>query len=436
MAYIVVSDVHLGSDSSNQSEFCDFLEWVRGLNNQSKKVNYNDSECKDSEVTIIKPEKMVLLGDILELWDPKDGNRDNVIMQGMKPFSILSEADFEKIYVVGNHDDSLGELEDYVNFVALPNGTKFEVHDSHYPEADKQTGIPRGFNAGKGDRKYFFLHGQQFDKEQDVLKKVSSLLGEKWDPIAWFQSLFNITYTKKHWVENLIAFLILFVGGMYGLEKLVLPRLLNSLNVVFFILILVMLYFGCRYFWNYILSSYLKSNFYTNLTNLIWVGLVIAGAYYSWSYYLLHQPSQFTYIVIWAAGTGYFAISSIPGVVVHLQRIVYDMIKSKDKTVEEIINSGYYKKNKDTIDADVVVFGHTHFAGSYGPNADIGNKTFINTGCWIGKDDVINGKQRYANTFVYIDGSGAYIMKWLGCGNIRCIEAFPEVKSGNIPTTT
>ena len=200
MAYIVVSDVHLGSDSSNQSEFCDFLEWVRGLNNQSKKVNYNDSECKDSEVTIIKPEKMVLLGDILELWDPKDGNRDNVIMQGMKPFSILSEADFEKIYVVGNHDDSLGELEDYVNFVALPNGTKFEVHDSHYPEADKQTGIPRGFNAGKGDRKYFFLHGQQFDKEQDVLKKVSSLLGEKWDPIAWFQSLFNITYTKKHCV--------------------------------------------------------------------------------------------------------------------------------------------------------------------------------------------------------------------------------------------
>jgi UDP-2,3-diacylglucosamine pyrophosphatase LpxH len=227
MAYIVVSDVHLGSDSCNQSEFCDFLEWVRGLNSQSKKVNYKDPDGKDSEVTIIKPEKMVLLGDILELWDPKEGNRDNVIMESMKPFSILSEADFEKVYVVGNHDDSLGELEDYVNFVTLPNDTKFEVHDSHYPEADKQTGIPRGFNAGKGNRTYFFLHGQQFDKEQDVLRKVSRLIGESWDPIAWFQSLFNITYTKKHWMENLIAFLILFFGGMYGLEKLIISRFLE-----------------------------------------------------------------------------------------------------------------------------------------------------------------------------------------------------------------
>jgi hypothetical protein len=139
---------------------------------------------------------------------------------------------------------------------------------------------------------------------------------------------------------------------------------------------------------------------------------------------------------MWAAGRGFFAISSIPGVVVHLQRIVYDLIKSKDKTVEEIINSGYYKKDKDTIDADVVVFGHTHFAGSYILNEDKRSKTFINTGCWIGKDDVINGKQRYANTFVYIDENGAYIMKWQGCGNIRFIEAFPEVNSGNILTTT
>ncbi|MFZ2410236.1 MAG: hypothetical protein WAW23_01565 [Candidatus Methanoperedens sp.] len=433
MAYIVVSDVHLGSDSCNQSEFCDFLEWVHGLNNQPEKVNYKYSDGKDSEVTIIKPEKMVLLGDILELWDPKDGNRDNVIMKSTKPFSILSQADFEKVYVVGNHDDSLGELEDYVNFVTLPNGTKFEVHDSHYPEADKQTGIPRGFNAGKGNRTYFFLHGQQFDKEQDVLRKVSRFIGESWDPIAWFQSLFNITYTKKHWMENLIAFLILFFGGMYGLEKLIISRFLDLMNVILFIVTIALLYFGLRYVWNLLLNHYLKYKFFTNL---IWGILVILGVYLGWSYYLLHQPSQFTYIVIWAAGTGFFAISSFPGVVVHLQRIVYDMIKSKDKTVEEIINSGYYKKDKDTIVADVVVFGHTHFAGSYGPNADIGNKTFINTGCWVGKDDVIKGKQRYANTFVYIDESGAYIMKWQGCGNIRCIEAFPEVNSGNILTTT
>ncbi len=423
MAYIVVSDVHLGNDYCNQPEFCDFLEWVRGLNNQSKKVNYKDVDGKDSEVTIIKPEKMVLLGDILELWDPKDGNRDNVIMESTKPFSILSQADFEKVYVVGNHDDSLSELEDYVNFVTLPNGTKFEVHDRHYPEADKQTSIPRGYKIGKGNRTYFFLHGQQFDKEQDVLRKVSRLIGESWDPIAWFQSLYNITYTKKHWVENLIIFLILFFAGMYGLEELVISRFLNQMNVILFIVTIALLYFGLRYVWNLLLINYFK---YKLFTNLIWAILIILGVYSGWSYYLLHQPSQFTYIVIWAAGTGFFAISSIPGVVVHFQRIIYDTIKSKDKTVEDIINNEYYKKEKDTINANVVVFGHTHFAGSYILNEDKINKIFINTGCWVGKDEVIKGKQRHTNTFVYIDDIGAYILKWQGCGNISCIEAFPE----------
>jgi hypothetical protein len=35
-------------------------------------------------------------------------------------------------------------------------------------------------------------------------------------------------------------------------------------------------------------------------------------------------------------------------------------------------------------------------------------------------------KTRYANTFVYIDETGAYILRWNGCGKIDCIEAFPE----------
>jgi UDP-2,3-diacylglucosamine pyrophosphatase LpxH len=415
MAYIVVSDVHLGSEKCNQAEFCNFLDWVHGLDSQPKII-----ECKDDkEVTIKKPEKIVLIGDILELWDPEDGNRDYVIRDGMRPFSILSQLNCEKVYVVGNHDDSLSELEDYIDYVILPNGTKFNIYDRHYPKKDE-----KGMASGEtiGNQSYFFLHGHQFDKEQDILAKVSDILGERWDPLGWFQSLFNITFTKKHWMVNLVAFLLLFLVGRSVLDKLLIPNFLFQMNVLLFIILIVMLYIVGRYLWNY----YLKSSF---LTNLVWVALVILGIYFGWQYYESNQPSQFVYIVIWAALTGFFAFSSIPGVVAKSQGLIYSLTKPIDKTAEQVIKDEYYQKKKDTIKADVVVFGHTHFASYYGPDKDTGNKLFINSGNWTGKDSVINGKQRYVNTFVYIDEGGAYLLRWRGCDKIECIEAFPEGKS-------
>jgi UDP-2,3-diacylglucosamine pyrophosphatase LpxH len=83
-AYIIVSDVHLGSEKCNQKEFCHFLEWVRGLEIKPEVI-----KCKDKEIKIKKPDKMILLGDILELWGPRDGDRDNVIKDCIRPFSLL-----------------------------------------------------------------------------------------------------------------------------------------------------------------------------------------------------------------------------------------------------------------------------------------------------------------------------------------------------------
>ena len=158
---------------------------------------------------------------------------------------------------------------------------------------------------------------------------------------------------------------------------------------------------------------------------MIWSALVILGIYFGWPYYTGHQPSQFVYIVIWAAVTGFYAMSSIPGVVAKSQRLVYGLTKPIDKTAEQIIKENYYQE-KNTIKAEVVVFGHTHFASYYWHKKDTGNRLFINSGNWTGKDSVINGKQRYVNTFVYIDDDGAYLLTWRGCDKIECIEAFPE----------
>jgi predicted phosphodiesterase len=132
----------------------------------------------------------------------------------------------------------------------------------------------------------------------------------------------------------------------------------------------------------------------------------------------------FLALTVWATTTGFFALSSIPGIVANTQGSVYKSMKPRDKTAEQIITNKYYQRSKDTIDADVVVFGHTHFASSYELKSEARNKLFLNSGCWVGKDDYINLKKRYTNTFIYLDESGAYILTWRGSGKIECIEAF------------
>ncbi len=404
MAYIVVSDVHLGSkvyDLHNREMFCGFLNWVRGLENKEETI-----KCGTKDVTIHKPENLVLLGDMLELWDPKDGDRDNVIKDSIIPFSVLSDINCDKTYVIGNHDDSLGELEDDVNNVVLPNGKKFTIYDRHYPEKkdDTATGIPIG------KKSYFFLHGHQFDKEQAILAWVSDLIGESWNPLGWFQDLFNIFDTKKHWMRNFLIFSLLFLAGGFFWSKFLPPVLQGPLTfpgslssaILPILSGIILLFFIIKRF--YALSAALF---------VLFLG--------SW----LFSNQSGLLAIIWGTVTGYFALGSIPGVVANTQRKFYNMFKSTDKTAEQVITDKYYRKDKDTIEADIVVFGHTHFASSYGPNPDTGNRLFINSGCFYGKDKKIDGKMRYANTFIYIDDGGAYIMRWQGQGKIECIEAFP-----------
>lgn len=339
-AYMVISDVHLGGKTSNHKEFCHFLEWVLDLANKPKTIKYGDNE-----VIIQSPDKIILLGDILELWDPKDGDRYNIIKDFMKPFYLLSDIDCDKIYVLGNHDGSLGELDGEINNITLEEGTKFYIYDECYPEKGEKTCLKIG------NRSYVFIHGHQFDK----LQAVTQYINRFWNPLRWFQDVFNITFTKKHWRLSFIIFLCLLFVGKYSL-------------------------------W------------------IIFLRFSLFG------------------VVLWAILTCFFALSSIPGIVAYSQRSIYNTTKPSDKTVEQVIKKGYYQKNKETQDADIVVFGHTHFASSYEFESE--KKLFLNSGCWVGTDTDFNGKTRYSNTFLYLDESGSYILTWRGDGKIDCIEAF------------
>ena len=68
----VVSDVHLGHERSNFRQFNDFLSWIQSNINQEKENNKLLVKFEGKKKWINTPEMIVFLGDIFELWEPKD----------------------------------------------------------------------------------------------------------------------------------------------------------------------------------------------------------------------------------------------------------------------------------------------------------------------------------------------------------------------------
>ena len=345
MSYIVVSDVHLGSKLCNFDQFCSFLEWLLDLKDSPKTIQSNDGA-----IEIESPEKVVLLGDILELWDPWDGDRDHVVKQCLRPLSLLSNLSCDKIYVMGNHDDAIKNYDEKIDYEMFRNKTKLDVWNRHYP--DEYAGIRIG------GRSYFFLHGHQYDKSQAVLATVSKLLGGPWDPVGWCNSQYNTSFTKRRWALSFPLLVSVLFAGWYIIQR-----------------------FGP-------VGSWLAFTF---------LGVLVGG---------------------------FFAFSSLPAMVTKGQRKIYNLSKPKDKTARQVLEDEYYKEQKDNVTADVVVFGHTHFASSYrGSRAGWGKeKIFVNTGSWVGVDEEIDGEMRYTNTFVYIDDQRAHIIRW-NDGDPQLIES-------------
>ena len=82
--------------------------------------------------------------------------------------------------------------------------------------------------------------------------------------------------------------------------------------------------------------------------------------------------------------------------------------KARDKSVKEVLEEGYYRKSDDTMkDVNVVLFGHTHLAGSF--YLESKKRLFVNTGAWVKETD-----GRKLNTFAYIDNDGIEVLSWTG----------------------
>jgi UDP-2,3-diacylglucosamine pyrophosphatase LpxH len=376
---IVVSDLHIDGKSSHCDDFRDFLEWLNTLSDEGTSLN-----CNGNKVDIKKPGTIVLLGDILELWDPEEDDRNYVISDVLTTISILNSIDCDIIYVIGNHDEDLLDLKKVwrkkgVEHINNGKGT-FKLFYRSYPKTNKRTEI-KGITIG--EKKYAFLHGHQFDRFQ-VFYKLSRFLSIKLnkqvriDPIDWFQDLANVSFTKN-----------------IGLK-------LNGPTLIF--CILLVLYGLVGYYW------------------------------------FKDTPIGSGLGILWIVISSFFVLTILPKVVTFLNteiwRRIPGTIVKKCKPIEEVIKNRYNAKKGGKIDADIIVFGHTHNAGYYQKEPKKDEKMFINTGCWVKlSKNCIEKEKATPNTFLYIDTEALYLLKWNEEvkeeeeKNITCVKDFREVLS-------
>jgi UDP-2,3-diacylglucosamine pyrophosphatase LpxH len=368
---IVISDVHLGSERSNYRDFRDFIGWLSTIGN-----NRHSIECNGNKFEIRKPGTIVLLGDILELWEPRGNNRNVIVKDILLPLSVLSKLDCDINYVVGNHDEDLWELNELWNNykVKFPYGGKsnFKILDRTFPERTIGTDDVDGIKIG--EKYYAFLHGHQFDRgqyfhrisrwiEKKFYRFINKTVPYRFDPIDWIQDFANVSFTKK-------------IGFNRNLE-----------SAIFGIISLIFIGF----------TIYIKSN-----------------SICAWSVLGLLWMLVFTFVFI----TTFPKIASIFMSEIWRKQTIVEKCKSIDKVVDDDYREDYGKHIK----ADIIVFGHTHNAGECQRE-----RLFINTGSWVTEKECdVNNR----NTFLYIDEKGHHLLKWDSKSkSVTCFAPPPKANS-------
>jgi len=383
---IVVSDVHLGGKNSHCEDFRDFLEWLNTLSDNGTSV-----DCNGINIDIKKPGTIVLLGDILELWDPEEDDRNYVISDVLTTISFLNSIDCDIVYVIGNHDEDLLDFKKVwrkkgVEHINNGKGT-FKMFYRSYPKTKEGTEEVDGIAIG--EKKYAFLHGHQFDRVQ-VFYKFSRFLSRKLnkqvriDPIDWFQDLANVSFTKnigrKLW--NTAVF------GLFFIFYLLFTRYIQDIRDILL-----------RY----------------------------------WPFG--DKSLDISLGIFWVLITSFFVVTILPKVVTWAATKFWDWFGIKCTPIENVITKRYKATKGKNIDANIIVFGHTHNAGYYPKELKKDERLFINTGCWVDiSEKKCKEKGAIPNTFLYIDTEALYLLKWdkevkVEEEKITCVKDFREVLS-------
>lgn len=166
---IVVSDLHLGLDKQESvpKDFLDFLGFLGTLAPKGSGTPVTvDMEGRPRP--LYAPATIILLGDIVDMWSPKDEKFSSCMEKFTKIIFCFLRLPPHMVYVAGNHDNEVAEFAgDYPRGIPPPH---VRIIADHYPE---QYDIAKGRDGKEvktypgltvGTEQYFFLHGQQFDQ--------------------------------------------------------------------------------------------------------------------------------------------------------------------------------------------------------------------------------------------------------------------------------
>ena len=444
---IVVSDLHLGGteDPETSARFSRFLDCLQKLDGTTMVRGRN----------VYPPSTVILLGDILELWDPRDQDRDNVVLDAAVPFLKLERLGCKLIYVTGNHDEDIGDFSHCLkkrgmaDTIPLLNNATLSIFRRSYPEKNPCLDV--------GGVRYKFLHGQQFDPEQ-ITSTISECVGERFDPVDFLEDLANNNAAKRipswtNWVLCATFTALLVINGVPSLAPLV-PATALAFWGSILVLLLVGSYLFAVPFREEISSWIIATAFFISFLGLVL--LLLLG--FPWMY-----PGLFLAILV--LNFLFVCIVSLPRLIAYGKRSFYNHFRAKDMTIGEMIKEDvqrpffinrYIRPEKIAFTADVVIFGHTHVADIHEytvpdtfrnlpPLAPLKKFLLFNTGSWVragagpkkrsgiflfgiiddAKEFLIAKKvlQRtqplpgspfagQPDTFVYIDNSGIRRMEW------------------------
>jgi UDP-2,3-diacylglucosamine pyrophosphatase LpxH len=455
---IVVSDLHLGGreDTGTSQRFCRFLDHLTTGSPVVSDLCTREGSVRSKQ--LLPPETFILLGDILEVWDSRNSDRNCAFVNGILPLLKLRDMDCDVVYVTGNHDEDVAEIvesydvmrkqdkenqekaqaetpgpepgagdrsgcspEDFgilhskdkagrkrpESFKMRWRGSRcLEISPRHFP-APRLEGGDLGLKAGEAS--YAFIHGHQFDKEQ-IPYTLSRGLGGRLDPVDFIQDLASISVTKKMGLLFPVLNVMLFICLAWLYSRPDYAPVAAGLGiltgiVLFFLFLGGVFQFGVKYR-DYPSSLSLAGA--SAVGAIVMAGVLVAG-YYQQLFLLL--------IVASLLALGFF---SIPVIFAYVKRGAYNTMSGvKGKSPTELVRDKDFDPKKYEYKAEVLVFGHTHYADFESSLKPETVRLLVNAGSWVCVD--ANRKTGDFDTFVYIDKSGVCCLRWNdSLGRIEC----------------
>ena len=359
-----MSDTHFGLDGCSKEAFERFVDWLAGWMHASikrattdKLGRFEENRFKQDEKEKTEPEPpeiFILLGDFLELWEPRGDDLTQPLRDSFQIFDKLFNLPCKKVYVIGNHDHELVEYGAESAFSArgranpnsgvyrCTNGTPFIIARDHYPNLPSD----RTSEWLKiGGEYYYFLHGHQLDK--------------------WFKAVGELKFVPG-WMSQ-------FASAYRGIN----PWLGRVFSIVLFLTIAAGI--GSQLgLWAVPLSLLVFGTVASMWVAAPWLWVKLQRRAWKW-----------------------IAKRGVVPKFVDVERVARD----------------YFRPDKLKTKARTLVFGHTHYPGCWRDrDGSLQGWTFVNAGSWLAPppEALKKAPDIQFNTFVYIDENGPSLCKWNG----------------------